>query len=276
MGYCVNHFASLSIVASAPLQPRNTCAYFSTKPSGRKSCSSNITGKMRRPSMAEGTSAATYKRFAHFALEETRKQTQLSPSLLQDTYGCSVAYLPLSHLRLDCSSIYPLRGLMECRVVSKNNKKAVSLTFSSPSSFYQYSLEGPLIFTKFSPHPRTSSSLLRKPLSCSKSSSEEAEISGKEEGWLQKLPEKQKALYAHSLPCIEAWLGSLGFYQSKEDRAVWFVENPDWHAQLSLDITDLYIRYLKSGPGGLEKDVERRFSYALSREDIENAILGGP
>jgi hypothetical protein len=36
------------------------------------------------------------------------------------------------------------------------------------------------------------------------------------------------------------------------------------------------IRYLKSGPGNLEKDVERRFSYALSREDIENAILGGP
>ncbi|EOY23422.1 Uncharacterized protein TCM_015323 [Theobroma cacao] len=35
-------------------------------------------------------------------------------------------------------------------------------------------------------------------------------------------------------------------------------------------------RYLKSGPGNLERDVERRFSYALSREDIENAILGGP
>lgn len=35
-------------------------------------------------------------------------------------------------------------------------------------------------------------------------------------------------------------------------------------------------RYLKSGPGNLGKDVERRFSYALSREDIENAILGGP
>lgn len=37
-----------------------------------------------------------------------------------------------------------------------------------------------------------------------------------------------------------------------------------------------YYRYLKNGPGNLEKDVERRFSYALSREDIENAILGGP
>ncbi|GKU89195.1 hypothetical protein SLEP1_g3363 [Rubroshorea leprosula] len=54
------------------------------------------------------------------------------------------------------------------------------------------------------------------------------------------------------------------------------VERSDWHAQLSLDTTDLYIRYLKSGPGNLERDVERRFSYALSREDTENAILGGP
>lgn len=35
-------------------------------------------------------------------------------------------------------------------------------------------------------------------------------------------------------------------------------------------------RYLKSGPGNLEKDVERKFSYALSRKDVENAILGGP
>ncbi|KAJ3695183.1 hypothetical protein LUZ60_000560 [Juncus effusus] len=100
-----------------------------------------------------------------------------------------------------------------------------------------------------------------------------------EENWeqrLEKLPEKKKPLYSHSLPCIEAWLRKLGFRQSRDDRAVWVAEMAEWHAELSLDVTDLYIRYLKSGPGNLEKDVERRFSYALSREDIENAILGGP
>ncbi|CAA7402678.1 unnamed protein product [Spirodela intermedia] len=107
-------------------------------------------------------------------------------------------------------------------------------------------------------------------------SSPSAELSTTEEEWLKKLPDKKKPLYSHSLPCVEAWLKSLGFYQSREDRAVWFVEKPNWHAQLSLDITDLSIRYLKIGPGNLDKDVERRFSYALSREDIENAILGGP
>uniref|UniRef100_A0A0E0L5W7 DUF3143 domain-containing protein n=1 Tax=Oryza punctata TaxID=4537 RepID=A0A0E0L5W7_ORYPU len=94
--------------------------------------------------------------------------------------------------------------------------------------------------------------------------------------WLERLPEKKKPLYTHSLPCIEAWLRSIGFTQNREDRAVWVAEMPLWHARLSLDVTDLHIRYLKSGPGNLDKDVERRFSYALSREDIENAILGGP
>lgn len=80
------------------------------------------------------------------------------------------------------------------------------------------------------------------------SEEEEAEVSGsggeteEEDEWLQRLPDKKKPLYSHSLPCVEAWLRSLGFYQSKEDRAVWFVEKPDWHAHLSLDVTDLYIR----------------------------------
>lgn len=53
-----------------------------------------------------------------------------------------------------------------------------------------------------------------------------------------------------------------------------------WFCELEVVImivnTSLKCRYLKSGPGNLDKDVERRFSYALSREDIENAILGGP
>ncbi|KAE8721656.1 Multidrug resistance-associated protein 14 isoform 1 [Hibiscus syriacus] len=110
----------------------------------------------------------------------------------------------------------------------------------------------------------------------SSKSSEAGELPTAEDDWLSRLPERNKPLYSHGLPCIEAWLGSLGFYQSREERAVWLIEKPDWHAQLSLDVTDLYVRYLKNGPGNLERDIERRFSYALSREDIENAILGGP
>lgn len=61
--------------------------------------------------------------------------------------------------------------------------------------------------------------------------------------WLERLPEKKKPLYTHSLPCIEAWLRSIGFAQTREDPAVWVAEMPLWHARLSLDVTDLHIRY---------------------------------
>ncbi|RZC91240.1 hypothetical protein C5167_027302 [Papaver somniferum] len=154
-----------------------------------------------------------------------------------------------------------------------------NLQFSSSCNFSKYQIYPPQTIH----HRRIQS----------KSSSGRIELTSSEEEWIKKLPDKKKPLYSHSLPCIEAWLKKLGFYQSREDRALWFIEkNGDWHAQLSLDVTDLYIRvwhnfllwsnevdqvrYLKSGPGNLEKDVERRFSYALSRDDIENAILGGP
>uniref|UniRef100_A0A6N2KWE1 Uncharacterized protein n=1 Tax=Salix viminalis TaxID=40686 RepID=A0A6N2KWE1_SALVM len=60
-------------------------------------------------------------------------------------------------------------------------------------------------------------------------SSEAEEISSTEDEWLQRLPDKKNPLYSHSLPCIEAWLKDLGFYLSKEDRAIWFIEKPDWH-----------------------------------------------
>lgn len=55
--------------------------------------------------------------------------------------------------------------------------------------------------------------------------------------WLERLPEKKKPLYTHSLPCIEAWLRSIGFTQAREDRAVWVAEMPLWHARLSLNVT---------------------------------------
>ncbi|XP_043710184.1 uncharacterized protein LOC122659097 [Telopea speciosissima] len=145
---------------------------------------------------------------------------------------------------------------------------------SIPAYALQFTTFYSFRFSKPTACPQTLAPSRRKFQFFSKSS--ETELSAAEEEWLKKLPEKKKPLYSHSLPCIEAWLKRLGFHQSSEDRAVWFIEKTDWHAQLSLDVTDLYIRYLKSGPGNLEKDVERRFSYALSREDIENAILGGP
>ncbi|KAK2366478.1 tRNA dimethylallyltransferase [Trifolium repens] len=157
-----------------------------------------------------------------------------------------------------------------------SHSSSISSSHSQNQIFHTTHFTKPILF----PNPLSIS--LRKPITtivfCKspEASSESEELSNPEDEWLQKLPDKTKPLYSHSLPCIEAWLKSLGFNQSKDERASWIVNKGDWHAQLSLDVTDLYIRYLKSGPGNLEKDVERRFSYALSREDIENAVLGGP
>ncbi|XVE58423.1 hypothetical protein DITRI_Ditri04bG0168500 [Diplodiscus trichospermus] len=143
---------------------------------------------------------------------------------------------------------------------------------STPTKFPSFSL-----FHKSLSFPRSVSHSQRKIVTfVSSESSEAEELPTAEDEWLDRLPDKNKPLYSHSLPCIEAWLKSLRFCQIREDPAVWLIEKPDWRAQLSLDVTDLFIRYLKSGPGNLERYVERRFSYALSREDIENAILGRP
>ncbi|KAH9329847.1 hypothetical protein KI387_001955 [Taxus chinensis] len=60
--------------------------------------------------------------------------------------------------------------------------------------------------------------------------------------WIERIPDEKEPLYSHSFPCIKAWLRGFGFFQSKEDRALWHIHNPDWRAQLSLDITNLYIR----------------------------------
>ncbi|KAI9380606.1 hypothetical protein POPTR_016G123100v4, partial [Populus trichocarpa] len=150
-------------------------------------------------------------------------------------------------------------------------------TSTRASKVSHFSSLHPSLFSKSSSCPYPLCKFPRKPKRIvSSKSSEVEEISSTGDEWLQTLPDKKKPLYSHNLPCIEAWLKGLGFYQSKKSHAVWFVEKPDWHAQLSLDVTDLYIRYLKNRPGNLEKDVEKRFSYALSREDIENATLGGP
>lgn len=114
---------------------------------------------------------------------------------------------------------------------------------SSPRLF---SPTNPSIFRKITPrtHCYSSESISRRTLFRRRSSEEEAGVAEAEDEWLQKLPEKKKPLYSHSLPCVEAWLRSVGFYQSRDDRAVWFIEKPDWHAQLSLDVTDLYIRFV--------------------------------
>lgn len=114
---------------------------------------------------------------------------------------------------------------------------------TTPPSCTKFPTPYPSLLPKFPPFSQPITLSARKlSFLVSSKSSEAEDLSTPEDEWLKKLPDKKKALYSHSLPCVEAWLKSLGFYQSKEDRAVWLVEKPDWHAQLSLDVTDLYVR----------------------------------
>lgn len=116
-------------------------------------------------------------------------------------------------------------------------------TTSSTSPEFQF-LHPSSLSLKFPPCLHILSTPLRKSLTpvCCKAGPEAEELSSPGDEWLRKLPDKKKPLYSHSLPCIEAWLSDLGFSQSNDDRAVWLIQKPDWHGQLSLDVTDLYIR----------------------------------
>lgn len=108
---------------------------------------------------------------------------------------------------------------------------------STPPKFFHF----PSPFAKSHPFSHFPRKALR--IVSSKASEPEAEeVSSTEDEWLKRLPDKKKPFYSHSLPCIEAWLRDLGFNQTREDRAVWSIAKPEWHAQLSLDVTDLYIR----------------------------------
>jgi hypothetical protein len=88
------------------------------------------------------------------------------------------------------------------------------------------------------------------------------------------LPPSDTPLYNHPLPEIEQWLKNCGGQQDETELHRWYVEQPQWKAELSLDIDRLIVRYLSAGTTG--EDIERAFKYSLSREDIEQAIFAGP
>lgn len=88
------------------------------------------------------------------------------------------------------------------------------------------------------------------------------------------LPSADTPLYNHPLPEIEQWLIDRGCEQSKDDIHCWYVQRPDWKAELCLDIDQLTVRYFQFGEG--DRAIQRSFKYSLSRQDIEDAIFAGP
>ena len=88
------------------------------------------------------------------------------------------------------------------------------------------------------------------------------------------LPNPNTPLYNHPLPKIEQWLQENGYQQDPAKLHCWWVEKPDWKAELLLDLDQLTIRYVDAGVNGI--DIQRSFKYSLSRRDLEEAIFSGP
>ncbi len=86
------------------------------------------------------------------------------------------------------------------------------------------------------------------------------------------LPPADTPLYNHPLPQIESWLTDQGCQQDSDELHCWTIERSKWQAELYLDVDQLTVRYLNVEG----RDLQRSFKYSLSRQDLEDAIFGGP
>jgi hypothetical protein len=86
------------------------------------------------------------------------------------------------------------------------------------------------------------------------------------------LPPQNTPLYNHPLPQIEAWLEAQGCERSQEAAHCWNLERSTWRAEIALESDQMMVRYLNVEG----RDLARSFSYALSRQDLQNAIFAGP
>jgi hypothetical protein len=88
------------------------------------------------------------------------------------------------------------------------------------------------------------------------------------------LPNSETPLYNHPLPDIEDWLRSHGGEQDNKELHYWRIGNPNWKADLWLEVDQITVRYTGAATNG--QDIQRSFKYSLSRGDLEAAIFGGP
>jgi len=88
------------------------------------------------------------------------------------------------------------------------------------------------------------------------------------------LPAADTPLYNHPLPDIEQWLLAKGCEQNRSERHCWQIQQPEWKAELCLDIDQLTVRYQQ--PNDTDYSIQRSFKYSLSRQDIEDAVFAGP
>lgn len=90
---------------------------------------------------------------------------------------------------------------------------------------------------------------------------------------MNRWPTPDTPLYNHSLAAVEDWLSTLGAQRDEQELHCWSLQRGAWQAELSLEIEELQVRYVGAAAG---RDVVQNFKYALSRQEMETAILRGP
>lgn len=88
------------------------------------------------------------------------------------------------------------------------------------------------------------------------------------------LPKADTPLYSHPLPKIEQWLQNLGCEQDRENLHCWYVQRPEWQAEICLELEELTVSYFNTEAKA--ENFNRSFKYSLSRQDIESAVFSGP
>lgn len=85
------------------------------------------------------------------------------------------------------------------------------------------------------------------------------------------VPGVNTPLYHHPLPCLEAWLSTMGAQQQRGNRCIWDLHCPQWSAEIELEVDELKVSWHQEGQVWV-----RHFPYGLSRQDAERAIFAGP
>ena len=75
----------------------------------------------------------------------------------------------------------------------------------------------------------------------------------------------------HSLQSLELWLKGLGATKDIDNPSKWYLLLSNWKATIIFEQEDLSVLWESEG-----QETKRSFSYCISREDVENAILLGP
>ena len=81
----------------------------------------------------------------------------------------------------------------------------------------------------------------------------------------------KKPINQNSLQSLELWLADLGAVKDINNPSKWYLLLSNWNATIIFEQEDLSVLWESKG-----QKTKRLFSYNISREDVENAIMQGP